>query len=105
MSQFDAIMASAGIPALKRVFGDPVTITHGSTTRTVTAIIEPELRYVGDVVDLPETAWRLQCAVADWAEPQRGDRVLWKGENYQVDRLEPTATDAYMITLWLIPYA
>jgi len=106
VSQLDTIMIQAGIPALLRMFGDTATITpaaRGAAAFTVSLMVDTEFRYLGTVVDVPETALLMECTKTAWTEPKRGDRIVYKGTRYQVDRLEPSKTNAYFWGFWAIP--
>lgn len=95
-------MATDGLPALMGMFADPVTVTAAGQPRSLNAIVLPQSRYIGDLMDVREDVWRLQCAKTDWPEPKRGDVVIHKGQNYRVERPDPEGSNAWISSAFLV---
>ena len=105
MSKMDTIMDNIGIPKLKEYFGDPATITSQSSGLefTIVGIRSENFNYTGEVIDLPENMMRVEFKKQEYSNPIRDDRVLFRGIEYRVDRIDPDKTDEYFICVWLIP--
>jgi hypothetical protein len=88
MSLFDTIMATAGMPAFRRVLGDEVTYTPevGSPISTW-AIFSKISEYAGQYEDRLETRDVAKLPVADVPRPVAGDIVTINGATYRVGRL------------------
>jgi hypothetical protein len=105
MSQLDTIMTQAGLPALRRVFGDTAVYTPPYTPPA-----EPEpvstwviLRKAGDLVGqyAPRLETRLtaRLPVADVPRPLIGSTLTVNSATYRIDQIPDE--DAYFVTVAL----
>lgn len=88
MSQFDDLMAGAGLPAFRRVLGDDATYTPVAGDPVATwCIFRHDSDLVGQYGERLESRLTAQLPVADVPEPQPGDSLTAKGKTYRVDQV------------------
>lgn len=87
MSQFDDLMASAGMPAFRRVLGDDATYTPAGGEPVATwCIFRHNSELVGQYGERLESRLTAQLPVADVPEPQPGDNLTVGGKTYRIDQ-------------------
>ncbi|MDG4562564.1 MAG: hypothetical protein P9E88_14850 [Candidatus Competibacter sp.] len=97
-SQFDAIMAQTGLPALRRAFGEPV-VYSGSVDVTTWAMVSRNPATVGQFGELIEARITAEIPLADVPDPQPGDTLELGDVEYRVDQV--SGDDGYMVTVVL----
>ncbi len=88
MSLFDTIMATVGMPAIRRVLGDDATYTPVAGDPVATwCIFRHDSDLVGQYGERLESRLTAQLPVADVPEPQPGDSLIAKGKTYRIDQV------------------
>lgn len=93
MSQLDTIMATAGLPAFKRVLGDAAVYTPPYTPPaepapvSTWAILRHDDRTIGDYGPLNEPALTAQLPVADVPSPKIGSTLTVGSAVYRIARI------------------
>ena len=91
-------MASAGMPAFRRVLGDDATYTPVAGEPVATwCIFRHDSELVGQYGERLESRLTAQLPVADVPEPQPGDTVTFGGQTYRIDQL--VDRDEYFYTV------
>lgn len=87
MSRLDDIMATRGMPALRRVLGDDATYTQAGGDPVATwAIINRGSALVGQYGERLENRITAQLPKADAPDPQPGDSLTVGSKNYRIDQ-------------------
>ena len=97
-SQFDAIMAQTGLPALRRAFGEPIGYS-GSVEVATWAMFSRNPATVGQFGELIEARITAEIPLADVPDPQPGDTLMRGDVEYRVDQI--SGDDGYLVTVVL----
>lgn len=88
MSLLDTIMATRGMPALRRVLGDDATYTPASGSPVATwAIIKRGSAFVGQYGEMLENRITAQLPKAAVPDPQPGDSLTVGSKTYRIDQV------------------
>lgn len=101
MSQFDQIMATRGIPVMRRVLGDEAVYTrkNGSTINTW-VMLTTTLGFAGQRDIRPEIVQSVEIPITDLvSDPQPGDQITVKNVTYRVDQLLDNDGDFYKVAI------
>lgn len=101
MSQFDQMIATRGIPIMRRLFGDEAIYTrkNGAVISTW-VMLATDLGFAGQRDIRPETVRSVELPVADLlTDPQPGDQVTFKAQTYRVDQLLDNDGEFYRVAI------
>lgn len=93
MSQLDTIMATAGLPAFRRVFGDAAVYTPPYTAPaepapvSTWAMLRHDDRTIGDYGALNEPATTARLPTADISSPKIGSTLTVGSLTYRIARI------------------
>lgn len=93
MSQFDTIMATAGLPAFRRVFGDDAVYTPPYTPPaepapiSTWAMLRHDDRSIGGYGLLNEPALTARLPTADVPDPKIGSALVVNSLTYRIARI------------------
>ena len=93
MSQLDTIMAQAGLPAFRRVFGDAAVYTPPYTAPAEPApistwvMLRPDDRSIGGYGLLNEPALTARLPTADVPDPKIGSALTVGSMTYRIARI------------------
>ncbi|MFZ4792336.1 MAG: head-tail joining protein [Candidatus Competibacteraceae bacterium] len=105
MSQLDAVMAQAGLPALRRVLGDAAVYTPPYTAPALPApvstwaMLRKGSTLVGQYSDRLETRLTAQLPTAEVPHPVIGATLTINSVSYRIDQVQEET--AYFITVAL----